>query len=222
MAETPPAAVSRVTRKVSGWTLNIQRQLLECQPAPIEHAIELLKRQLDEIVRVIPAKAVGELQKVPLYFSPPYAGHRARAEFHPGAGWLRQNGRDPAMAKGVEFTNIDTFEQEMDRMPNFALHELAHSYHDRVIAGGFDNPEIKKAYEHAKAAGHYERVKRWHGNGKPDTVERAYAMTNPQEYFAESTEAYFVRNDFFPFNREELERVDPEMAALLKKLWKCP
>jgi hypothetical protein len=25
-----------------------------------------------------------------------------------------------------------------------------------------------------------------------------WAMTNPMEYFAESTEAFFARNDFFP------------------------
>jgi Mlc titration factor MtfA (ptsG expression regulator) len=50
-------------------------------------------------------------------------------------------------------------------------------------------------------------------------MERAYAMTTPQEYFAECTEAYFSRNDFFPFTRDELKQHDPEMFALLEKLW---
>jgi Mlc titration factor MtfA (ptsG expression regulator) len=50
-------------------------------------------------------------------------------------------------------------------------------------------------------------------------MDRAYAMTNPQEYFAESTEAYFSRNDFFPFTRDELKQQDPEMFKLLEKLW---
>jgi hypothetical protein len=49
--------------------------------------------------------------------------------------------------------------------------------------------------------------------------DRAYAMTDPMEYFAESTEAFFSRNDFFPFDRAELERHDPEMARLLVELW---
>ncbi len=39
------------------------------------------------------------------------------------------------------------------------------------------------------------------------------------EYFAETTEAYFSRNDFFPFTRQELLRHDPEMHDLLEKLW---
>ena len=50
-------------------------------------------------------------------------------------------------------------------------------------------------------------------------MTRAYALNNPQEYFAESTEAYFSRNDFFPFTRDDLIRHDPETARLLAKLW---
>jgi hypothetical protein len=44
-------------------------------------------------------------------------------------------------------------------------------------------------------------------------------MTNPQEYFAESTEAFFGRNDFFPFTRDELKKHDPGMFDLLGQLW---
>ncbi len=29
----------------------------------------------------------------------------------------------------------------------------------------------------------------------------------------------FSRNDFFPFDRRQLEQHDPAMAALVKKLW---
>ena len=47
-------------------------------------------------------------------------------------------------------------------------------------------------------------------------------MTNPQEYFAETTEAFFGKNDFYPFTREELKKHDPKMFALLKKVWEKP
>jgi hypothetical protein len=217
-ADTQPA-VERETRVVAGWTVHIAKALLDTQRAETERALELLKKQLDEIIGVVPAAAVAELKRVPLYFSPPYDGKRAGAEFHPDAGWLRAHGRDPVMAKAVEFSDIPDFEKEMNRMPNFTLHELAHAFHNRVITGGFDNAQIKAAYAHAKASGKYDKVERWHGNGKPNTFERAYAMTNPMEYFAENTEAYFSRNDFLPFTREELRKHDPEMFALLEKLW---
>ena len=47
-------------------------------------------------------------------------------------------------------------------------------------------------------------------------------MTSPQEYFAETTEAFFGRNDFFPFTNEELQKHDPEMFKLLERLWNSP
>ncbi|MCB1089255.1 MAG: zinc-dependent peptidase, partial [Verrucomicrobiae bacterium] len=152
-------------------------------------------------------------------FNPEYPGVQPRAEYHPDGGWLKENGRDPSMAKGVEFTNIRIFEAETNRMPNFALHELAHAFHDREVRMGFANPEIRDAYRRAKDSGTYEKVERWHGNGKPNSFERAYAMTTPQEYFAETSEAYFSKNDFFPFVKTELKQHDPAMFGLLAKLW---
>ena len=211
--------IEREVREVAGWKVHINKVLLDSQAAETEHALVLLKKMLDEIIRVVPKPAVAELQKVPLYFSPPYPGKRGGAEFHPEGGWLKDNGRDPIMAKGVEFSGIADFEAEMNRMPNFALHELAHAYHNRFLQGSFDNAAIKTAYEHAKASGKYDKVERWHGSGRPNTFERAYAMTNPMEYFAENTEAYFSRNDFFPFNHEELKQADPEIFGLMGQLW---
>ena len=44
-------------------------------------------------------------------------------------------------------------------------------------------------------------------------------MTNPPEYFAESCEAYFGTNDFYPFVRAELQRHDPVMYELIERAW---
>jgi hypothetical protein len=207
------------TNSIEGWTVLVDEQLLTQDKAATAKALELLRAQLQEIVRVVPAVAVAKLREVTLWFSPEYPGVKPKAEYHPGAGWLRDHGRDPAMVKGIEFTDVRNFEAETRRMPNFTLHELAHAYHDRVLTRGFDNAEIKAAYERAKASKLYDKVERWFGNGRSNTFERAYAMTNPMEYFAETTEAFFSRNDFFPFNRAELKQHDPEMEQLLARLW---
>ncbi len=211
-------AARHQSKSIEGWTVLVSDQLLEKEKAATERALELLTVQLKEITRVVPAAAVVELRKVPLWFSPQYPGVQQRAEYHPGAGWLRDNKRNPAMEKAVEFTNVRIFERETKRMPNFALHELAHAYHDRVLPKGFGNEEIKAAFKNAKAKGLYEKVEQRFGNGRSARV-RAYAITNPMEYFAESTEAFFSTNDFFPFTRKQLEKHDPQMFALLKTLW---
>ena len=208
-------------RVVEGWTLHINQRLLDEEPEATRRAVELLTLQLQEIERVVPVAAVEQLRQVPLWFSPVYPGVQPRAEYHPGAGWLKDNGRDPAMAKGVEFTDIRDFERETRRMPNFTLHELAHAWHDRYLPDGFGNTALQGAYERAKAGGGYERVEQRFGDGRSAQV-RAYAMTSPMEYFAESTEAFFSTNDFFPFNAEQLRQHDPEMYSLLQTLWDLP
>jgi hypothetical protein len=212
-------AVSHQTNSIEGWTVLVNERLLAEDKAGTAKALELLRGRLQEIVRVVPASAVAKLREVTLWVSPEYPGEKPRAEYHPGAGGLRQHGRNPAMVKGVEFTDVRNFEAETRRMPNFTLHELAHAYHDRVLARGFDNAEIQAAYERAQASKTYDKVERWFGNGRSNTFERAYAMTSPQEYFAESTEAFFSRNDFFPFTPEDLKKHDQAMFELLASLW---
>ena len=209
----------RETRTILGWQVHVHRDLLEKEAAATAKALELLEAQLGEIVRVVPGPALDELRKVPLYFNPEYSGVRPRAEYHPDSGWLDENDRDPAMARGVEFTNILQFEEETDRMPNFTLHELAHAFHHRVLPMGFANPEIRLAFEAAKKVGGYEKVERRFGGDRPNAFEQAYALTNPQEYFAETSEAFFSKNDFYPFTKDELTRHDPGMAELLRELW---
>jgi hypothetical protein len=219
LGDLPVKAASFQTNSIEGWTTLVNERLLAEDKAGTERALELLRGQLKEISRVMPPPALAKLREVKLWFSPEYPGVKPTAEYHPDAGWLREHHRNEAMAKGIEFTNARTFEAELRRMPNFALHELAHAYHDRVLAGGFENAEIKAAYDRAKASGSYDKVERWFGDGRPNTHERAYAMSNPMEYFAEASEAFFSRNDFFPFNRGELKRHDPEMEQLVAKLW---
>ncbi|HWE98076.1 MAG TPA: hypothetical protein VG269_29290 [Tepidisphaeraceae bacterium] len=219
--EKSPVKFSYQTRKIEGWTVHISDTLLARQKDATDNALKILEQHLVAIVRDVPAGPVAKIRGVQLWLSPEYRGVRPTAEYHPDEGWLRRTGRNPAMAKGVEFTDIKDFEAETRRMPCFVLHELAHAYHDQVL--GFDQPEIIAAYKRAVESKSYDAVERTFGDPKrPNTIERAYAMTNEKEYFSESTEAYFGRNDFFPFTREELRKHDPKMCELLGRLWEIP
>jgi dipeptidyl-peptidase 4 len=203
-------------REILGWKVNLHERLRRETPDLLNRALELLTRQLEEIVRVVPPEAVVELRKVPLWFSPEYKGIGPRAEYHPGIEWLKENGRDPAMWQGVEFTNTRIFDAEVRRMPNLVLHELAHAFHDRVL--GFERDAIKLAYKHAQSTGRYHSVQRQDSEGRL-TRDKAYAMVNHKEYFAETTEAFFGRNDFEPFDQAALREFDPDMFHLLKTIW---
>ncbi|MBI1315158.1 hypothetical protein GC176_28025 [bacterium] len=210
----PSAAVpGYVSRDVEGWPVRVSESLLTEHPEQTTRAIELLAAQLRKVKDVLPAGPLAHVKTVPIWLSPEYEGKRPTGEYHPGAGWLKEQGRRPELVKCVEFSNTAIFDREIQRMPVMVLHELAHAYHDQVL--GFDNAKVKAAYEKAKSNGIYDSVQR--GNGRK---ERAYAMTTPMEYFAEQSEAYFGINDFYPFNKAELEQHDPEMAMLLGRLWR--
>ena len=112
----------------------------------------------------------------------------------------------------MEIGNADRFVKWSIDQPFMILHELAHGYHDQVV--GFENIGIESAYRNAKLSGKYDSVLRI--NGKR---ERAYALTDPKEYFAECSEAFFGTNDFYPFVRAELKEHDPGMFDLLTKYW---
>jgi len=216
-AQDPSAKQSpHQVQEIEGWKLHIHPKLLAESAQPTAVAVALLRKQLANINSLVPAPALARLHKIDLWMNPPYSDKRApRAEYHPNPGWLVANQRDPAMAKCVEFTNVAIFEAENRRMPMFALHELAHGYHDQVL--GNKNPEVLAAFENAKASGTYNQVKRW--TGERIVQDKAYAMSNAAEYFAETSEAFFGKNDFEPFDRTELKRMDPKMEALLAKLW---
>ena len=214
------AEPEHATFEVLGWTVHLNDQLVANSPRPTKRILELLHVQLQRVVDVVPQRALTHLRQVPIWINPPYEGKRGTAEYHPQASWLVRNGRNPAMGRAIEITNVNNFPFENRRMPYVLLHELAHGYHHRVIKDGYGNTELRAAYERARDSGSYDDVPRFNGN---KTVrDKAYGMSNPMEYFAESTEAYFGKNDFFPFNREELKKHDPQIHTLVRELWEVP
>jgi hypothetical protein len=125
---------------------------------------------------------------------------------------LAENGYNPDKAKCVEIGNAGRFIAWSLDQPMMILHELAHAYHDQFL--GHEFKPVRAAYQAAVSSKKYESVLR--ASGKR---ERAYAMTNIEEYFAEGTEAFFGANDFYPFVRAELREHDPALLRALQAAW---
>lgn len=203
-------------RMIEGWRVLVNRQLLAEAPETARDALRLFADQLHDITRRVPAVSVAKLRRITLWLEL-NEPHHSCAAYHPDEQWLRANGMNPAKAKCVEVANARNFVQWTREQPMMLLHELAHGYHDQFVEGGFQNPELLACYERAKRSGTYDTVLMHRG-----TKERAYAMTSPMEYFAESTEAFFGTNDFFPFVAAELAHHDPDISHLLAHLWNAP
>ena len=198
-------------QSIHGFSVLVNAQVLAQARAAAEVRAELA-RQFGEAIEVVPPGAVSALRKVRIWVEwsrRPDAG----AEFHVSRRWLEQNGYNPAKAGGIEISNSLNFVSwSRAEQPCMVLHELAHAYHFLVL--GESHPEITAAYRHAVEHRFYESVD-YVGGGK----RRAYALVNEKEYFAELSEAYFGRNDYYPFTRAELQQYDPVGYALVQRLW---
>lgn len=200
-----------VVQNVEGWTVLVNKHLLTDQAKLGGRALELLRLKLNYIRRVVPAQACHQLQGVRIWLGV-NDGHAPCSEYHYSREWLKEHGYNPDKARSVGIGNARLFTEWSVDQPMMVLHELAHAFHHQVL--GQDNQGVKDAFDHAQGSRIYESVLDCKGNRR-----RAYALTNEKEYFAESSEAYFGRNDFYPFTRVDLQRFDPQMYALLGKIW---
>jgi hypothetical protein len=212
--ETPIIPSAHTERNLEGWTVHVDDRLLVGPDKELgTHTLRILANRLYDIQHVLPADKVERLRKVPIWLDLTH-GKLRPAQYHPSAGWLKNNGYAVVMAKSVHIPVAADFSgvKHQRVQPWSVLHELAHAYHDQAL--NFDNAEIKAAWERFRDGGKYKST--LHINGK--NVSH-YALTNEKEFFAEMTEAYFGQNDFFPFNRAELQREEPEIYALLRRIW---
>jgi hypothetical protein len=203
-------------RKIEGFIVLIHPQVL-AHAREAAAALEELTKQAKAITGVVPAGPLAEIRKVRIWLEWDSYGASA-AQFHPrhATAWLRLRGENPDKAGSVDINNTRHFIDWSRRgQPWMLMHELAHAYHNLVL--GASHAGIKAAYKQAVERKLYESVLHVDGSKR-----RAYALVNDQEYFAELTEAYFGRNDFFPFDRHDLQKHDPTGYRLLREIWGEP
>jgi dipeptidyl-peptidase-4 len=206
--------VETVEKQMHGWTVLVDTKLAEAAPdSPGARALSMLANHLERVAILLPEDKLAAVRKLKIFIQEEHPTMKTMG-YHPDVEWLTERGYDPRLAKMVHIPRAGTLidRSQMLKHPAVILHELAHSYHDQVL--GFDDPSVLKAYKEAMEKGIYEKSLLFNG----DTV-RHYGATNHKEYFAESTEAYFYHNDFYPFTRAELRLHDPAAFALMEKIW---
>lgn len=193
------------------WPVCVSDELTEANPDLGEAVLAALDEDLGIIVEALPEAAVTFLRTVRIWVEldvPAFPG----GVYHPSQGWLSSNGYPTQWAGGVQLGNASNYMTWVNQQPAMVLHELAHAYHHQYL--GYDDPTIQSAYDAAMASGIYESVQHVVGG-----YQKAYAATNTQEYFAELTEAYFWTNDFYPFERADLEAFDQQGYLAIESSW---
>jgi hypothetical protein len=201
-------------REIDGFTVLVHRDVLthsnEFNDAQIE-----LKKQLDFMTNALPQKPLAALRGVRIWLEWE-SKKNGGAEFHPSREWLVAHDYNPEKTRNVEINNTRHFIDWSRRtQPCMVIHEFSHAYHFIVL--GHDYAPVAAGYKRAKESGIYDSVEFILGGKK-----RHYALTDDKEFFAELSESYFGKNDFFPFTRDELKKYDPESYAVIDAAWQSP
>ena len=210
----PSKPTSSTVHKIEGWTVRVDDRLLHPPDDSLgKSALRFLEAKLVEIKAVVPAEQLAKLQAITIVLDLSH-GQLGPMQYHPDRGWLKANGYSTDLVKCVHIPRAADLatRRNINEQPWVILHELAHGYHDQIL--GFDDPKVKDAYMRFKKSGKGDAALLYNGE-----KVRHYGLTNPMEFFAEMTEAYFGSNDFFPFNRAELMHEEPELFDLLKRIW---
>lgn len=212
--DKPEPRFDPVKREIEGWTVHCDPALLEGEHATAgAKALRMLADHLHRITLLMDKSRLEKLRTCEIWIEHEHPVMKAM-QYHPGLGWLEAHGHDPRLHKKVHIVRAAALLErgQLLKHPAVILHELAHAYHDQILT--FEHEETLEGYEHAMKEGLYDKVLLFNGEFVPH-----YAKTNHKEYFAESTEAYFYRNDFFPFVRAELKEHDPKTHDLMESVW---
>jgi len=210
VASLNASALSRHHKlNLEGWDVYIEQHLVDKNDIRVFLAMRLLKEKLQELQTLLPADAVKQLKSVPIFFS---ENKEFNAEYYFFERNVYRTGKDIKMMNGIEFRSISFFIEESKYSPMLLLHELAHAYHklnyERI------DKIVMRAYRHAETGNLYQNVLTI-----TNRYSRAYALESPFEYFAELTESYFGRNNYFPFDQVELKEYDRMGYDMVEKAW---
>ena len=203
-----------VRRDIEGWKVHIEPVLIGGEHREEgAQALTMLANHLQRVKILVPAGPLAKVQTIEIWIEHDHPKLKAM-QYHPSKGWLVANGHDPRLARKVHITQARELlsRGQMLKHPAVVLHELAHGYHDQVLS--FEHPDILAAYRQARDAGSYTNVLLYTGRRV-----KHYGLTDHKEYFAEGTEAFLYRNDFYPFVRAELKEHDATLHEVLIRIW---
>ena len=210
----PTVRFDPVLRDIEGWKVHVEPALIDGEHREEgAKALTMLANHLQRVKILVPAGPLAKVQTIEIWIEHDHPKLKAM-QYHPSKGWLVANGYDPRLTRKVHITQARELlsRSQMLKHPAVVLHELGHGYHDQVLS--FEHPDILAAFHQARDAGSYTNVLLYTGRRV-----KHYGLTDHKEYFAEGTEAFLYRNDFYPFVRAELKEHDPALHEALIKIW---
>ncbi len=202
----------------NGWTIQVEKQLQAEDPVLAGKAVARLGLKLNESLGVLPEASREKLRKRTIFLM---YGPKSRADGRDnGAEYYQPHAPEcyPHLDKrwggNIVMYSAENYVWQTDFWAlKLVMHELVHAYH--LEQWPEDQADICLAYEKAMSRKLYRNIR----DDQGATHERAYAIQNPMEYFAELSCMYFVGCDYAPRNRKELKAYDPDGYAMIEAMW---
>ena len=128
-------------KQVQGWEIYVHQTLLDDESELGAAVLQEIEMQLYRISRLLPAGPLRKLREIPIWIHMVKITSDVRsplAEYHWSADWLRDNGRNPDMARAIEIGDMKSFLHHTSHKPFLLLHELSHGYHERILTAEQD------------------------------------------------------------------------------------
>jgi hypothetical protein len=204
-------------RMIRQWTVGFEKATWDGLDARLSQVLDAKLQEIEEILPPAPLANLRSTVTIMADHTTPDFPSVAVYHWVGSQPWLREHGEPTCKAGSINILQSAEFislVEDVARYPAALLHEAAHAYHDRFVPNGRYNEIIRAAYQGAVASGIYEHVLNVTG-----VMHQANAIRNEMEYFANTTTAFFLRNDDWPEDRDELARTDPVGFQMIRRLW---
>jgi hypothetical protein len=202
---------------IQGFTVIVSSETLKHNDDPQfkRSPLAVLELELGMISDLFPTRVLRQLRRVLIWVE--WEETQVLSSGRPGAALavyygghqasLLNKGKHPLKARNVTVLRMVslTREHQPDRDSGrcVLLHEIAHAVHDQILT--FKHPGVETAYKQAMERKLYD--------------PKMYISTNPSEFFAESSCAYFNALEYHPRTRADLKKHDPVTFKLLEQIW---
>ena len=105
----PPKPTAHEDRVMEGWPVHVDKRLLEGPDTELgAGALKLLSARLADIARLMAPDRLVKLREAPIWLDLTH-GKLKSMQYHPSAGWLRDNGYATELAKCVHIPDAAGF-----------------------------------------------------------------------------------------------------------------
>ncbi|MYD46505.1 MAG: hypothetical protein F4W92_09145 [Gammaproteobacteria bacterium] len=214
-------------REYQGFNFYIKSDILESKKETAETAYALIKSQLYQMKFLFPVKVMEKLEaesvKIVLNDDCGDSQCLTLPSLCTRACYVSySSSADEFYSKTIVFRNLVDLLKEFPTQPSALIHEFAHAFHNLIIPDGFDDQTIIDSWQEAVDSGKYELVNYISNDDDEETSKKQHnLLKNVQEYFAEISEALWLRSEYEPFVFHEVfvDEVLTNRTELQNPIW---